>query len=596
QGFHNEIQVVAMVLSSDLRNDPNILGIIGASCALHISDIPFSGPVGAVRVGRLNNEFIINPTYSELENSEIDLVVAGSKAGVVMLEGFSQELPEELIKEAIEFALPQIEKIIALQDKMREICGKPKQEVSLARVDPSLLSWVRENGLEKLNALNKLSDREKRIEAMEALIKELVEKHSLLETKYTEAEIRTALNDVERAEVRRIILKTKKRIDGRGITDIRPVSCEVGVLPRTHGSSLFIRGQTQSLVVTTLGTSTDEQMIDALEGETFKKFMLHYNFPPFSVGEVKPIKGPGRREIGHGALAEHALLPVMPKEEEFPYTIRVVSDILESNGSSSMATVCGASLSLMDAGVPIKKAVSGIAMGLIKENAEEIVLTDIAGLEDHYGDMDFKIAGSEKGITAIQLDLKIEGISVELIHKILLQAKPARLFILEKMCEVIAKPREKISSYAPKITTLKFTPEKIALIIGPGGRNIRKIIDETGVDIDIDDYGEVSVSSFSEENLKRAVEMINFLTQELKVGEILRGKITRITNFGAFCELYPGKEGLIHISELSHRFVKDVTDIVKVGDEVRVKVISIDEQGRISLSLKQAQSFKKENI
>ncbi|MCM8765893.1 MAG: polyribonucleotide nucleotidyltransferase [Candidatus Omnitrophica bacterium] len=594
EGLYNEIQVVAMVLSSDIQNDPAILGIIGASSALHLSDIPFLGPVGAVRVGRLNNEFIINPTYEQLENSEIDLVVAGTEAGIVMLEGSSRELPEEMIKEAIEFSLPEVKKIIALQERLREICGKTKQKVPLAKIDPALLDWVRENSLEKLSEINQLSDREKRIEGMQSLVKELWDKLPSTDKAYTEAEIKSALEEIEKREVRKIILKTKRRIDGREVSDIRPVSCEVGVLPRTHGSSLFTRGQTQSLVVTTLGTSTDEQMIDALEGETFKKFMLHYNFPPFSVGEVKPIKGPGRREIGHGALAERALLPVMPKEEEFPYTVRVVSDILESNGSSSMATVCGASLSLMDAGVPIKKAVSGVAMGLVKEDNDEIVLTDIAGLEDHYGDMDFKIAGTEDGITAIQLDLKIRGISLDLIERVLLQAKPARLFILKKMREVIEKPREKISGYAPKIATLKFAPEKIALIIGPGGRNIRKIIDETGVNIDIDDYGMVSVSSLEETKLKRAIEMINFLTQEIKIGEILSGKITRVTNFGAFCELYPGKEGLIHISELSHRFVKDVADVVKVGDEVKVKVIGIDEQGRISLSLKQANSLKRE--
>ncbi|MCM8783275.1 MAG: polyribonucleotide nucleotidyltransferase [Candidatus Omnitrophica bacterium] len=592
-GLRNEIQIMAMVLSSDISNDPDILGIIGASSALHISDIPFLGPAGAVRVGRLNNEFIINPTYSELENSDLDLVVAGTKEGVVMLEGTARELPEELVQEAINFALPEIMKIIDLQDKLRDLCGRQKRTLELDKIDSSLLEMVRENSIENLREINMLSDREKRIEAIDSLVKEITVTLSKINPEYDEIKVRSALDKIEKEEVRKIIIKTKKRIDGRELTDIRPVKCEVGVLPRTHGSSLFTRGQTQSLAVTTLGTSTDEQMIDALEGETFKKFMLHYNFPPFSVGEVRPVRGPGRREIGHGALAERALLPVMPKEEEFPYTVRVVSDILESNGSSSMATVCGASLSLMDAGVPIKKAVSGIAMGLVKEATEEIVLTDIAGLEDHYGDMDFKIAGTEDGITAIQMDLKINGIGVGLISKILFQAKPARIFVLGKMKEVIGKPREKISSYAPKITTLKFPPDKIALIIGPGGRNIRKIIDETGVSIDIDDYGVVSVSSIDENNLNRAIEMINFLTQELKVGEIYKGKITRVTNFGAFCELAPGKEGLIHISELSNKFVKDVTDIVKAGEDVRVKVIGIDEQGRISLSIKQASPLDK---
>ncbi len=593
EGMRSEIQIVAMVLSSDGKNDPDILAIIGASAALHISNIPFLGPVGVVRVGRINAEFVVNPTYSELDASEIDLVVVGTKEGIVMLEGSSRELSEDIVREAIDFAIPEIKKTIKLQEDLRQGCGRPKEDLELSEIEPVLLDLVRKHSLTKLYEINKFTQKDQRVEAMDALASELINELSKTELGYEEAEIKRALNEVEKDEVRKKIIQTKKRIDGRGVTDIRPIKCEVGILPRTHGSSIFTRGQTQSLVVTTLGTSTDEQMIDALEGETFKKFMLHYNFPPFSVGEVKPIRGPGRREIGHGALAERALLPVMPTENEFPYTVRVVSDILESNGSSSMATVCGASLSLMDAGVPVKKAVGGIAMGLIKEDEEAIILTDIAGLEDHFGDMDFKVTGTVLGITAIQMDLKIDGIGLDLIEKILLQAKPARLFVLEKMQGVISEPRAEISSYAPKITTMKFPTDKIAQIIGPGGRNIRRIIDETAVNIDIDDYGVVSISSVNESGMDRAIEMIRLLTQEIKVGEHYKGKITRILNFGAFCELSPGKEGLIHVSELSPKFVKNVEDVVKIGDEVRVKVIGIDEQGRINLSIKQATQLPK---
>jgi polyribonucleotide nucleotidyltransferase len=587
-GLRNEIQIVAMVFSSDGKNDPDVLAIIGASCALHISDIPFAGPVGAVRVGHLNNEFVLNPTYADLDSSGLDLVVVGNKEGIMMLEGAAKESPEQTVREAIDFAQPFIHQIILMQEKLRESQGKPKAEVELAKADAGLMDLIRKHSLDRLYEINKLTQKEQRMEVMDVLANELVASLVDPERGYDEVKIKNALNEVEKEEVRKKIIEHKKRIDGRALTDIREINCEVGILPRTHGSSLFTRGQTQGLVVTTLGTSSDEQMIDALEGESFKKFMLHYNFPPFSVGEIKPIKGPGRREIGHGALAERALLAVMPSEEEFPYTVRVVSDILESNGSSSMATVCGASLSLMDAGVPIRKAVGGIAMGLIKEGREAVILTDIAGLEDHFGDMDFKVTGTDTGITAIQMDLKIRGIGAEMISRILEQANPARIFVLEKMKEVISTPRPKISSYAPKITTMKFPQDKIALIIGPGGRNIRRIIDETGASIDIDDYGMVSISSVEESAMERAIEMIKLLTQEIKVGEFYKGKITRLLNFGAFCELSPGKEGLIHVSELAAKFVKNVEDVVKIGDEVKVKVISIDEQGRINLSIKQA--------
>ncbi len=586
--MRNALQIVAMVISSDGKNDPDILAIIGASCALHISEIPFNFPVGAVRVGRINGEFIVNPAYSELDASDIDLVVVGNKDGIVMLEGSSKEVSEEVIKEAIAFAMPYIAKIILLENKLREACGKNKTEVVLAKIEPKLLDSIKQYSIARLSDINQLTQREQRLDAMEVLVKELIKNLSGPESGYDEAEIRNGLDAVEKEEVRKRILQSKKRIDGRSFTDIREITCEVGIFPRTHGSSLFTRGQTQSLAVTTLGTSADEQTIDALEGKSYKKFMLHYNFPPFSVGEIKPIRGPGRREIGHGALAERALVTVMPGPEEFPYTVRVVSDILESNGSSSMATVCSASLSLMDAGVPIKKAVGGIAMGLIKEGSEASVLTDIAGLEDHFGDMDFKVTGTDTGITAIQMDLKISGIDIDLITRILSQAKPARFFILDKIREVIAMPREKVSNYAPKITAIKVEQEKISQIIGPGGKNIRRIIEETGADIDISDDNIVSISSVDEAAVQSALNMIRLITQDAKVGEVYTGKFTRILNFGAFCELVPGKEGLIHVSELDSKYVKSADEVVKIGQEVKVKVIGIDEQNRINLSIKQA--------
>jgi polyribonucleotide nucleotidyltransferase len=588
KGFINELQIVSIVLSSDGENDSDILAVIGASTALSISDIPFDGPIGAIRVGRIEGRFVINPTFQQLVSSDLDLVVTGTRDGVIMVESGSNEISESDLLEAIKFGHEALQPIIALQEKMMKECGRKKRAVEFYKVDDRLIGEVRKLSTARLNDINILGTKEQREEAMDNLSKELIEKLVTEDSEYSEKDVKNALTEVEEEAVRKFIIEKKKRVDGRRFDEIRNISCEVSVLPRTHGSGLFTRGQTQSLAVTTLGTSADEQMIDALEGEMQKSFMLHYNFPPFSVGEVKPIRGPGRREIGHGALAERALKAVMPNKEKFPYTVRVVSDILESNGSSSMATVCASSLSLMDAGVPISKPVSGIAIGLIKNGKDAIILTDIGGVEDHYGDMDFKAAGTRDGITALQMDLKIQGIDIGIIKKALEAGKTARLFILDKMASAIAGPKESISEYAPHIVSFKINPSKIGEVIGPGGKNIKKIIQDTGVTIDIDDDGVVQIASQDGAAIEKAINIVKGMVEEPEVGKIYTGKIKRIMNFGAFCEILPGKEGLIHVSELANRFVKNVEDVVKIGDEVTVKVIEIDEQGRVNLSKKQA--------
>jgi polyribonucleotide nucleotidyltransferase len=576
---------MAIVLSSDGENDPDILSVIGASAALSISDIPFNGPLACCRVGRLDNQFILNPTYAQLENSDLDLVVVANIKGIVMLEAKSKEVTEEIFSEAVKFGFENLQSIIVLQKEFMRQYGKPKADIEYKKIDPVLQKKVEELSKERLKEVYRLSKKEEREEAVDLLSKELEAK--LTPEGYLAPDIKTALVEVEKDEVRKKILDENVRIDGRGFKDIRPITCEVSVLPRTHGSSLFTRGQTQSLAVTTLGTGEDEQLIEALEGEKYKSFMLHYSFPPFSVGETAPVRGPGRREIGHGALAERSLLAVMPSKEKFPYTIRVVSEILESNGSSSMATVCAATLSLMDAGVPIKDAVGGIALGLIKEDTKAVILTDITGLEDHFGDMDFKVAGTKTGITAIQLDLKIGGIDLDLLNRCLLQAKEARYFILDKMKEALAEPRQELSAQAPRIDIIKVNPEKIGALIGPGGKTIKKIIAATGASIDIQDDGNVLVGSTDASKSKAAIEMIKAITDDIEVGRIYIGKVKRIMAFGAFCEIAPGKEGLVHVSELADTFVKNVEDIVKVGDEIKVKVIGIDELGRVNLSKKQ---------
>ncbi|MFH1458350.1 MAG: polyribonucleotide nucleotidyltransferase [Candidatus Omnitrophota bacterium] len=588
KGMLNNVQIMAIVLSSDGENDPDILAVIGASAALTLSDIPFQGPLACCRVAFANNEFILNPTYAELEVSQLDVVIAANRKGVMMLESKAKEVAEEKYLEAVKFGFDNLQGVIGLQDEFQKMCGKPKQEVPLKTIDPELIKKVEEFSADKLKEIYQLGTQEQRVEQIHLLTKKL--EADLANETHTLADIKMALDEVEKMQLRRKVLKENARFDERGFKEIRPISCEVSVLPRTHGSSLFTRGQTQSLAVTTLGTGQDEQLVEALEGKKYKSFMLHYSFPPFSVGETAPVRGPGRREIGHGALAEKALLAIMPSKEEFPYTIRVVSEILESNGSSSMASVCAAALSLMDAGVPIKETVGGIALGLIKDDKKAVILTDIAGLEDHFGDMDFKVAGTQNGMTAVQLDLKIDGINLELLRDCLFQAKEARALVLEKMNAALAMPRQTLSSYAPRIDVIKVNPEKIGELIGPGGKNIKKIIAQTGAAIDIQDDGSVLVSSTEPAKSEAAIKMIKAITDEVEVGRIYTSKVKRIVNFGAFCEIAPGKDGLVHVSELADHFVKSVEEVVKIGDEFKVKVIGIDELGRINLSKKQAEA------
>ncbi|MFH1246038.1 MAG: polyribonucleotide nucleotidyltransferase [Candidatus Omnitrophota bacterium] len=600
KNFCNEVQVMSIVLSSDGENDPDVLAMVGASSALMLANIsftqgePFLGPIAALRIGRIGEEFVVNPTYAQLDESSLDLVIASTEEGVVMLEAGAGEVSEEIIAEAIDFAQEQLQRIIELQrelqQKVKPQIERAPRQLELKEISPQLLQEVRELAREEIETIFSISSREKRMEKTSQLTKHLIEKLAGEDSPHAEADIKVAIDEVMQQQVRRLILEKKVRIGGRKYDEIRPVSCRVNMLPRTHGSGLFTRGETQSLAVTTLGSRSDEQMIEALEGEMFKNFMLHYSFPPFSVGEIRPVRGPGRREIGHGALAERALRPVMPPKDEFPYTVRVVSEILESNGSSSMATVCAGTLSLMDAGVPIKAPVAGIAMGFVKEGEDTAILTDIMGLEDHFGDTDFKVTGTKEGITAIQVDIKITGIKLDFIKAILSQAKKAREIILEKMAQAIVAPRSSLSQYAPRIHVLKIDTTKIGEVIGPGGKTIRRIISETGATIDIDDDGRVVISSTSGEALTKAINYIKGLTEEPVPGKIYTGKIKKITNFGAFCEFLPNKEGLIHISELADRFVKNVEDVVQMGDEVKVKLVAIDEQGRANLSLKQAVS------
>lgn len=598
KNLFNEVQVMAIVLSSDGENDPDVLAMVGASSALMLANIPFADkppftePIGAVRVGKIGEEFIINPTYAQLDESCLDLVVAATKEGVVMLEAGANEVPEEAIVQAINFAQQSLQDIIKLQHqlqkKVRPTLDRTPRQLEFKQIDPELLKKVEAGSLDMIGQIFGIASKERRVEKTNLLGKQLVEKLAADESVYTEQDIEQALNEVIKQQVRKLVLEKKMRIDERSYDEIRPIDCKVGILPRTHGSGLFTRGETQSLSVITLGSRSDEQMVEALEGKMFKRFMLHYSFPPFSVGEVRPVRGPGRREIGHGALAERALKLIMPSKEEFPYTVRVVSEILESNGSSSMATVCAATLALMDTGVPIKAAVAGIAMGLIKEGNKTAILTDISGLEDHFGDTDFKVTGTKEGITAIQVDIKITGISFEIISQILTEAKKARLVILDKIFEVINQPRSTISEYAPRIEVLKIDKAKIGDVIGPGGKTIRKIISDTGATIDIDDDGQVVVCSPDHQAMQKAVNAIEALIEEPVVGRIYTAKVKKVTNFGAFCEFLPKKEGLVHVSELADKFVKNVEDVVKVDQEVKVKLIAVDEQGRVKLSVKQA--------
>lgn len=587
KGYLNEVQIVATVLSADGENDPDILGMIGASAALEISDIPFCGPIAGVRVGRIDGKLVCNPINTELKKSELDLIVAGNREGIVMVEGGASFISEDVMLEALIFGHQSLQKILEIQEEIKREIGKPKIILSTPVVDGELKEKVSPFAADRMREALQVSNKAERHKAMDDLYLEAVEKFSG-ENGEKKNEVTMIFSDLEREIVRNTILKVKRRIDGRGLKDIRPIDCRVGVLPRTHGSALFTRGETQVLAVTTLGTSSDEQRIDSLMGETYKSFMLHYNFPPFSVGEVKPLRGPSRREIGHGALAERSIARILPDNDNFPYTIRIVSEVLESNGSSSMATVCGSSLSLMDAGVPVKTAVAGIAMGLIKEGNEVAVLTDILGDEDHIGDMDFKVSGSREGITGFQMDIKITGLTHEIMREALAQAREARIFILDKMAEAIEKPRPALSSHAPRIVTIMVKQDKIRDVIGPGGKTIRGIIEQTGVKIEIDDTGKANIASNDLKSLEKAIQIIKDLTQEAEVDKIYLGKVKKIVDFGAFVEILPGTDGLVHISQLAQGHVKNVRDVLQEGDEVVVKVLEIDRQGKIKLSRKEA--------
>jgi polyribonucleotide nucleotidyltransferase len=587
KGFYCETQGIANVLSYGDENIADILGIISASAALTISDIPFNGPVGAVRIGRISGSFVINPDLREVEECDLNLIVAGTDEAVLMVEGDAQEISEVDLLEALDIAHQEIKRICDAQKELQKLAGREKRVVTPPVSLDELKGAVSGMALEKITKAITIPDKLMRQQALDEILKDVIEKMNTTENDITR-DLSSVFNDIEKDLVRGMILNEDKRADGRSHTMIRAISSEVGILPRTHGSALFIRGETQCLGVVTLGTSDDEQRIDSLDGESYKTFMLHYNFPPFSVGEVKPLRSPGRREIGHGRLAERALKSIIPPKTEFPYTIRIVSDILESNGSSSMASVCGGSLALMDAGVPIKSHVAGIAMGLIKEGDRVVVLTDILGLEDHLGDMDFKVTGTEKGITAFQLDTKIGGISRDIMQQALEQARQGRLFILGKMGETINAPRENLAKYAPRIYTIQIRQDKIREVIGTGGKVIRGIVEQTGVKIDIEDSGLINISSPDGESAQKAIDIINSITAEAELGKIYSGKVKRVVDFGAFVEIMTGTEGLLHISQISEQRIAKVTDEINEGDEVLVKVIEIDKMGRIRLSRKEA--------
>ncbi|MGM0437445.1 MAG: polyribonucleotide nucleotidyltransferase [Bacillota bacterium] len=598
-GFRHDIQVIATVLSVDDDCEPDILAMNGASAALTLSDIPFAGPIAGVKVGLVDGELVINPKEEEQENSDLELTVAGTDDAVLMVEAGANEVSEEKMIEAIELAHQEIKKLVKLQKQMREEAGKEKFEFKKEELNQDIYNEVKDYAKEKMEKAVRTEDKKAREESVDSVKDETKE---YFEDKYSENEdlehimshVSRSLEKILKNSIRSLIVKENIRPDGRKLDEIRSIWCEVGVLPRAHGTGIFTRGQTQAMSVATLGASSDEQVLFGLGEEETKRYMHHYNFPPYSVGETNPLRSPGRREIGHGTLGEKALRPMLPSEKDFPYTIRVVSEVLESNGSTSQASICGSSLALMDAGVPIKKSVAGIAMGLLKENDEIRILSDIQGLEDHYGDMDFKVAGTKDGITALQMDIKIKGISVDIMKKALAQAKEGRLHILGKMNEVLAEPRTELSEYAPSMISMKIDPDKIGSVIGPGGKTINKIIDETDAKIDIEDDGSINILADDQENGEKAKAMIEELTKEVEVGEIYEGKVKRVVNFGAFVEILPGKEGLVHISELADYHVKKVEDILKVGDKVPVKVIEIDNQDRINLSRKEALEDKED--
>lgn len=585
KGVRNEVHVVATVMSVDYDCDPAICGMIGASAALTISDIPWNGPIAGVRMGRVNGEFVVNPTKAQLEETDLNVVVAGTKDAILMVEGGAQEVPEEVLLEVIMAAHEEIKKIVAFQEEFQPKVGKVKREFPNKDVPEEIVAAVKAFAHDKLDAAVRCADKQQRDEQENAVRAETYEH---FEEIYPENmnDVRLAFDKLVKEVVRHMITVEKIRPDGRQLDEVRPITCRVGVLPRTHGSGLFTRGQTQVLNITTLAPLSEKQTIDGIGIDTEKRYIHHYNFPSFSVGETRSSRGPGRREIGHGALAERALVPVIPSEADFPYAMRLVSEVLESNGSSSMASVCGSTLSLMDAGVPIKAPVAGIAMGLVTKDDHYTILTDIQGMEDALGDMDFKVAGTAKGVTAIQMDIKISGLSREILHEALEQAHKGRMHIMGIMMETINAPRESMSAFAPRIITMNINPDKIRDVIGSGGKVIRGIIEETGAKIDIEDDGTIFIAATEQSSADKAIEIITNLTKEVEVGEVYMGKVTRLMAFGAFVEVLPGKEGLVHISKLAKERVEKVEDVVNVGDEIMVKVIEIDKQGRVNLSRK----------
>ena len=598
KNYFHETQLMASVLSVDNENDSDVVAMLAASAALEISNIPFKGPIAGVRVGRVDGAFVCNPSIALQEKSDLNLFLVGRKivpgtegrpydVNLVMLEGGADEIAEDVIVDAIKFGLDALRPVIDLQDKMRAEAGKAKRVVEIQAVDEALGAKVTDEALPGLKEGYGMARKMERYAKLDDVRRKAVQTLTA-ENPSLKPRILEIIESLERRILREMILKENRRIDGRSTTQIRPISSEVGILPRAHGSALFNRGETQALVTVTLGTSHDEQRMDYIAGEERRSFLLHYNFPPFSVGEAKPLRSPGRREIGHGGLSRRALLPVLPPKEAFPYTIRVVSDILSSNGSSSMATVCGGCLSLMDAGIPIRDTVAGIAMGLLKEGDQVVILSDILGDEDHAGDMDFKVCGTEKGVTSMQMDIKIDNLTGDILRKALNQAREGRIHIIGKMRETLTAPRQDISIYAPRITTVKVRPEKVRDVIGSGGKNIRQIVAETGVEINVEDDGTVTIASSDAEAAARAVAMVKWLTEDAEVGKIYNGTVKKIVDFGAFVEILPGTEGLLHISQLAKERVNKVTDILKEGDEVRVKVLEVDKQGKIRLSRKEA--------
>lgn len=587
RGYYFDTQVIVSVLSADQVGSSDVVGITAGSAALTLSHIPFSGPVAGVKIGRVNGRLVVNPDVATFDVGELQLVVAGTADAVMMVEAGANELPESVMIEAIELAHAEIKKIVEKVLELQALAGRPKRDVHVEEIAPALKDQVRQRVAGPIREAIFIPNKTARQERLDQILQEAVD---TLKTEDPDRErhIKISFHELEYSEVRNMILERGSRADGRGPAEIRPITCEVGLLPRTHGSALFTRGETQSLAVATLGTTEDEQRIDALEGEYYRTFMLHYNFPPFSVGEARPLRSPGRREVGHGALAERALRPVIPGKEVFPYTLRLVSDILESNGSSSMATVCGGTLALMDAGVPIREPVAGIAMGLIKEGDRVVVLSDILGLEDHLGDMDFKVTGTRHGVTALQVDVKIAGITPELMRQALEQARTGRLYILDRMVEALSAPRPNLSPFAPRIFTMKIKQDRIRDVIGPGGKMIRSIIAECGVKINVEDTGEITIAAVDEQSAQKAKDMIHRLTEEVEVGKIYLGTVRKIMDFGAFVEILPGTDGLVHISQLAHRRVQAVSEEVSEGEQILVKVLEVDRQGKIRLSRKEA--------